>query len=99
MHDPIACSHEAVREYGIKLTAWGDLPKGADAVIAAVSHKSYLTVGFSGLQALLRPDGLFVDVKFAYGAAGSLLAAEISRVSHPDRAALINPQKEIHDRT
>ena len=42
VHDPIAEAREAEHEYGIRLTAWDDLPDDADAIVAAVSHSEYL---------------------------------------------------------
>ena len=65
VHDPVAAPDEALREYGIRLAAWDDLPE-ADAIVAAVSHKEYLAMPQAGLLAKLKPGGLFVDVKSAY---------------------------------
>jgi UDP-N-acetyl-D-galactosamine dehydrogenase len=68
VHDPMAAPHEAEHEYGISLIAWDDLPE-ADAIIAAVSHKEYLSMPQTALLAKLKPSGIFVDVKSAYDAA------------------------------
>src|SRR5690606_41191013 len=38
VHDPVADPTEAMHEYGVELTAWGDLPK-AGAAVAAVGHR------------------------------------------------------------
>jgi UDP-N-acetyl-D-glucosamine/UDP-N-acetyl-D-galactosamine dehydrogenase len=65
IHDPIAKSEEAIHEYGVKLTPWADLPKTA-CVILAVNHEEYLQKGASHLQSLLKPNGVFVDVKSAF---------------------------------
>jgi UDP-N-acetyl-D-galactosamine dehydrogenase len=65
VHDPVAAPGEALREYGISLTAWDELPE-ADALVAAVSHREYLAMPQTALLAKLRPGGLFVDVKSAY---------------------------------
>ena len=65
VHDPVAAPDEALREYGISLAAWGDLPE-ADAIVAAVSHNEYLAMPQAALLAKLKPGGLFVDVKSAY---------------------------------
>ena len=48
-----------------RLTAWDELPR-AEAVVAAVSHAEYLTMGVGGLAAKLQPGGVFADVKSAY---------------------------------
>ena len=65
VHDPVAAPDEAMREYGIPLAAWDDLPE-ADAIVAAVSHKEYLSMPQAGLLTKLKSGGLFVDVKSAY---------------------------------
>jgi len=65
VHDPIADSQECEHEYGVALTAWDALPR-ASALVAAVSHAEYLTMGVDGLAAKLQPGGVFVDVKSAY---------------------------------
>lgn len=63
--DPQANPEEAMREYGISLCAWNDLPC-ADAVIAAVSHTEFLELVSTGLRDKLVPGGTFVDVKSYY---------------------------------
>jgi len=69
VHDPIAEPPEAVHEYGITLTPWDALPAGADAIVAAVSHREYLAMPLPELTGRLRAGGVFVDVKSAYDAA------------------------------
>jgi len=76
VHDPVAAPDEALREYGISLAAWGDLPE-ADAIVAAVSHNEYLAMPQAALLAKLKPGGLFVDVKSAYDPV-AIKAAEYS---------------------
>jgi UDP-N-acetyl-D-galactosamine dehydrogenase len=66
VHDPIAEVPEARHEYGIGLQQWHDLPKDADAVVAAVSHRQYLDMPLADVLGRLKPGGLFVDVKSAY---------------------------------
>ncbi len=66
VHDPIADSAEALHEYGIDLTPWEGLPEQADAIVAAVSHKEYLSMPLSGILAKLKKGGVFTDVKSAY---------------------------------
>ncbi|MDA8127927.1 MAG: nucleotide sugar dehydrogenase [Betaproteobacteria bacterium] len=65
VHDPLGEAEEAELEYGIKLTAWDDLPE-CDAIVASVSHRAYLEMPFSELTATLRQGGVFTDVKSAY---------------------------------
>jgi UDP-N-acetyl-D-galactosamine dehydrogenase len=65
VHDPIADSDECRHEYGIALTAWDDLPPAA-AMVAAVAHKPYKTMGVATLLSKLQPGGVFADVKSAY---------------------------------
>ena len=62
VHDPIADPHEAEHEYGVRLTAWDDLPKAA-AIVAAVSHKVFLQRPAADFVAKLAPRGVYVDVK------------------------------------
>jgi UDP-N-acetyl-D-galactosamine dehydrogenase len=64
VHDPIARAEEAVEEYGIHLSEWGDL-KDIDGIIVAVAHRLYAEMG---LQKLLDPlrsqrEGVVIDVK------------------------------------
>jgi UDP-N-acetyl-D-galactosamine dehydrogenase len=66
VHDPIAESPEAQHEYGITLRNWDELPKGADAIVAAVAHRQYLAMPLGDIVGKLKPGGLFVDVKSAY---------------------------------
>ena len=68
VHDPLADSDHAQQEYGIQLTPWSALPRGADALIAAVSHQEYLGRQLPELTTMLRPGGAFIDVKSAYNA-------------------------------
>jgi len=65
VHDPIASSHECEHEYGVKLTAWDDLPE-AHAVVSAVSHNEYLEMGIRQLSQKLAAKGVFVDVKSSF---------------------------------
>jgi UDP-N-acetyl-D-galactosamine dehydrogenase len=66
VHDPIAEPAEARHEYGLSLCPWDDLPSPADAVVAAVAHREYLSMPLAGILGRLKPGGLFVDVKSAY---------------------------------
>jgi UDP-N-acetyl-D-galactosamine dehydrogenase len=66
VHDPIADPLEAQHEYGIELTAWENLPEGADAMVAAVMHREYLEQPLGVLLGLLKKGGVFVDIKSAF---------------------------------
>jgi len=66
VHDPIADSAEAEHHYDVMLTPWEKLPTEADAVIAAVPHKNYLTMALPELLSRLKRNGVFIDVKSAF---------------------------------
>ncbi len=65
VHDPIASSQECEHEYGVKLTPWDELPQ-AQAIVATVSHREYLSMGMAQLSKKLLPSGVFVDVKSSF---------------------------------
>ncbi|WP_443113618.1 nucleotide sugar dehydrogenase [Herbaspirillum seropedicae] len=69
VHDPLADPTEARHEYGLELTPWEQLPRDASAVVSAVSHKQYKATPLADILALLKPNGVFTDVKSAYDAA------------------------------
>jgi UDP-N-acetyl-D-galactosamine dehydrogenase len=62
VHDPVADPAEALREYGVQLTPWDELPR-ADARVAAVAHRDYEQYSPDALVAKLQPSGVYVDVK------------------------------------
>jgi UDP-N-acetyl-D-galactosamine dehydrogenase len=62
VHDPLATPEDAVREYGISLSEWDDLPV-ASAIIAAVAHDAYRQMPPGRFLEKLAPKGIFVDVK------------------------------------
>ena len=62
VHDPMAEAAEAKHEYGVTLRAWDDLPK-ADAIVAAVAHKDFLSRPISDFQSKVKAGGCFIDVK------------------------------------
>ncbi|HUW38646.1 MAG TPA: nucleotide sugar dehydrogenase [Rhodocyclaceae bacterium] len=76
VHDPVADSGEAIREYGIALEQWDGLPKAA-AIVAAVSHKEYTDRPLSDYLAKLQPNATMVDVKCQFDAT-ALKAAGVS---------------------
>ncbi len=63
--DPQAEAEEALHEYNVKLLLWDDLPR-ADAVVAAVSHDEFLSMGPAELAQKLVKGGAFIDVKAAF---------------------------------
>jgi len=65
VHDPYADADEAMHEYGVKLTAWDDLPR-ADAIVAAVSHHQLLALPIEDIQKKLIKGGCFIDVKACF---------------------------------
>ncbi len=66
VHDPIARPADAAGEYGISLVEWDQLPHAADALVAAVAHRSYLARPLADLIGRVKPGGLFVDVKSVF---------------------------------
>jgi UDP-N-acetyl-D-galactosamine dehydrogenase len=62
VHDPVADPADALREYGVQLTPWDELPR-ADAIVAAVAHRAYEQYAADALVAKLMPHGVYVDVK------------------------------------
>jgi len=62
IHDPEARGDEAAEEFGIELCDWGALPR-ADALVVAVAHRRFLSLGASQLAEKIVPGGCFIDVK------------------------------------
>ncbi|MES2990195.1 MAG: hypothetical protein V4844_02150 [Pseudomonadota bacterium] len=58
----VDASPDALREFGVRLHAWDDLPRG-DAMIAAVAHRSYRELTAEDLARKVIRNGCFVDVK------------------------------------
>ena len=69
VHDPVASPDEAMREYGIRLQEWRDLPQ-ADAVIVAVAHDALRRAGTGRVASLMKPGGVVADVKACMDADG-----------------------------
>ena len=63
--DPQAESQEAIREYGVPLLPWADLPR-ADALVAAVAHKEFAELSMDDFGRKLVKGGVFIDVKSAF---------------------------------
>ena len=62
IHDPVANPEEAMREYGVRITEWDQLPL-ANAVVGAVAHKAFRKRTAAEIADRLCKGGLFVDVK------------------------------------
>lgn len=62
VHDPMADPSETLEEYGLKLHPWEHL-RELDALVLAVPHQHYLSMGVGALLTGLRPGGIVVDVK------------------------------------
>ncbi|WP_338114790.1 nucleotide sugar dehydrogenase [Novosphingobium olei] len=62
VHDPLADVRAAEHEFGITLSAFEDLAD-LDALILAVSHRAFVDLPIDRLLAMLRPDGVIIDVK------------------------------------
>jgi UDP-N-acetyl-D-galactosamine dehydrogenase len=65
--DPEADPNEALREYGIHLRAWDDLPR-ADAIVVAVAHHRFLVLDTDNFTRKLIKGGAFIDVKAMFDA-------------------------------
>ena len=63
--DPRAEADDALREYGIALEGFDDLAP-ADALVAAVAHREYLSLPVKQLVQKLKPGAAFIDVKAAF---------------------------------
>jgi UDP-N-acetyl-D-galactosamine dehydrogenase len=62
VHDPRVSSEEAKHEYGIDLVDWDRLGE-ADALVVAVAHREFTTMGLDALLKKVKSDGCVVDVK------------------------------------
>lgn len=63
VHDPYADTEEALSHYGIKLKTM-DALSDSDAVVLAVAHESYQSMGLSGIAALCgQSPPIVIDVK------------------------------------
>jgi len=60
--DPEAEAHEAVKEYGVALTALDQL-QPAEAVVVAVAHKDFNALGVTDYLRILKHNPVVIDVK------------------------------------
>jgi UDP-N-acetyl-D-galactosamine dehydrogenase len=65
VHDPEADPEEALREFGIRLLPWDEMPRG-DALVAAVAHRHYRDLTAEDLSRKIVRSGSFIDVKATY---------------------------------
>ena len=69
VHDPVVEPKSVLKNYGINLTSWEDLPK-ADAIIAAVPHKELINKPISELASKLIDKGCFTDINSPFNLDG-----------------------------
>jgi len=62
VHDPVADPAEARHEYGLDLVSWEALPR-ADAMVVAVAHRQFRSMGEELLARKIAKGGCFIDVK------------------------------------
>ena len=62
VHDPVADPQTVERAYGVKLRDLSDL-SDLSAVIVAVAHDAYASLGGEKMSAMLATDGIVVDVR------------------------------------
>lgn len=65
VHDPEADPAVAMREYGVRLLTWDELPR-ANAIVAGVAHRSFLNYAVQDFAGKLLEGGCFIDVKAAH---------------------------------
>ncbi|MEM7611295.1 MAG: Vi polysaccharide biosynthesis UDP-N-acetylglucosamine C-6 dehydrogenase TviB [Pseudomonadota bacterium] len=70
VHDPWAEPEEARAEYGIALTDKPQ-PETYDAVIIAVAHAEFKSMGASAIRAFCKPGGVLYDIKYLLDASES----------------------------
>jgi UDP-N-acetyl-D-galactosamine dehydrogenase len=63
--DPRAEPDEAMHEYGVHLLPWDQLPR-AEAVVAAVAHDEFSSLGVEEIGCKLVKGGAFIDVKAGF---------------------------------
>ena len=66
VHDPLADPEQALREFGLTLSNWNDLPNNADAIVAAVAHNEYTKKPVDKLLARMKSGGVFIDIKASF---------------------------------
>ena len=64
IHDPWVSAGEARHEYGLEMTQEPEIAK-YDAIILAVSHREFITLGAEGIRAFGKAEAVLFDVKRA----------------------------------
>jgi UDP-N-acetyl-D-galactosamine dehydrogenase len=62
-----------LREYGLNLLSWPELPR-ADALVAAVAHREFINMTVEDMGDKLVSGGSFIDVKSAFDRSAILAA-------------------------
>jgi len=62
VHDPVAEAEEAMREYGVRLREWEELPR-AEAIVVAVVHQQFIERPLLSYREKVINNGCFIDVK------------------------------------
>ncbi|WP_432377819.1 nucleotide sugar dehydrogenase [Duganella sp. P38] len=62
VHDPVADADEALREYGVELQSWEQLP-AAEALICAVAHRELAARRLPQMLDKVAKGGCFIDLK------------------------------------
>jgi UDP-N-acetyl-D-galactosamine dehydrogenase len=68
VHDPVVSQEDALREYGIKLTSWEEMPV-AEALVLAVAHNDLLRRPIGDFLSKVASHGCVMDVKSRLDAA------------------------------
>ncbi len=63
VYDPLVYPEEVEKEYGISLTKEWEALGSANAVVMAVAHNEFREMSTEKLMTLLKPKGVFIDVK------------------------------------
>jgi UDP-N-acetyl-D-galactosamine dehydrogenase len=62
VHDPVPDPEQARHEYGLELVSWDELPK-AEAMVVAVAHRQFRSMGAETFARKIVKGGCFIDVK------------------------------------
>jgi UDP-N-acetyl-D-glucosamine/UDP-N-acetyl-D-galactosamine dehydrogenase len=62
VHDPEVDAEEAMREYGVEVIGWDQLPR-ADAMVVAVAHRRFTALGPEDYARKIIKGGCLIDVK------------------------------------
>jgi UDP-N-acetyl-D-galactosamine dehydrogenase len=65
VHDPMGDPEVALEHYGIELAPLSEI-RDLDALILAVPHQQYINRPVGAFLSLLKPGGIFADVKSVY---------------------------------